>query len=607
MNRFSLTIVSLLAAVTAFGQSFKVIPPTEAYAGENFRIVYRLTNAEGDSKNIPQVNGCTLIYGPAVSTSYSTQIVNGHQSSQSTVDYSYTYQAPKAGTYTIPAASVNVGGKKLTTSPFQFTVHASRGNASAPTASSSRAQQPSMPQLPPASQSSISKDDMFVKVVTNKTSVYEQEAIECSIKLYTRYANIISFSQTAPPKYDGFLIEELDIEPTLNREETVNGKVYHTAILKKVILFPQKSGSLTVSTGTYDLLLQTYQTINTGFAIYTVPGDQFHTDLREYKQTINVTPLPDPKPSGFNGAVGAFTYSNSLSNDKLRTGEAASLTLNVSGTGNIKYLKLPSVEFPSDFEQYTPTQDYDTHIAGASVTGTMVAKYDFVPAETGKFTLNAPSFVYFDPEKRTYITLPGTEYSLDVAKGVSVKRSGDQNEVSLRNADILHIKLGDKQQSASHAHIAFSVMYWLVYLLLIVAFIAVIIVMRKRAQMYADAKGLKYAKANKVVKKRLEIAEKYLKADKRDEFYDAILKALWGYFSDKMGIPVSELNRENVKDELIKLGAGEDIFNNALWILDECEMARYTPQSQQSSLADVYKKTSTTIRELESIKKSQAK
>ncbi len=607
MNRLSLTLVSLMAVMTAFGQSFKVIPPTEAYAGENFRIVYRLTNAEGDSKNIPQVNGCTLIYGPAVSTSYSTQIINGRQSSQSTVDYSYTYQAPKAGTYTIPAASVMVGGKKLSTSSVQFTVNAARANTSSSQQSSPRAQQPSMPQLPPASRNSISKDDMFVKVVTNKTSVYEQEAIECSIKLYTRYANIISFSQTSPPKYDGFLIEELNIEPTLNREETVNGKVYHTATLKKVILFPQKSGSLTVATGTYDLLLQTYQTINTGFAIYTVPGDQFHTDLREYKQTIHVTPLPDPKPTGFNGAVGTFTYSSSLSSDKLRTGEAASLTLNINGTGNIKYLKLPTVEFPSDFEQYTPTQDYDTRVAGASVTGSMVAKYVFVPAETGKFTLNAPQFVYFDPEKRTYVTLPGTDYPIDVAKGVSVKHSGDQKDISLRNADILHIQLGNKHQSLTHSYFALSALYWLVYILLIVAFVAVIIYMRKRAKMYADTKGLKYAKANKVVKKRLELAEKYLKADKRDAFYDAILKAMWGYFSDKMGIPVSELNRENVKDELIKLGAGEDIYNEALWILDECEMARYTPQSQLAPLNEVYKKTSSTIRELESIKKAQAK
>lgn len=590
-----------MMAMAAYGQSFKVIPPREAYAGENFRIVYRLTDAEGDSKNIPQVNGCKLVYGPAVSTSFSTQIINGRGTSQSTIDYAYTYQADKAGTFTIPAASITANGKKLTTASVQFTVQPRRANSQA--AHPQQPSQSSMPQLPP-SQGQLSKDDMFVKVITNKTSAYEQEAIECTIKLYTRYANIVAFSQTSPPKYDGFLIEELEVEPTLNREETVNGKVYRTAVLKKVILFPQKSGQLTVSTGTYDLLLQTYQTINTGFAIYTTPGEQFHTDLREYKQTIKVTPLPEPKPAGFNGAVGVFSYDSELSSESLRTGEAASLTLTVNGTGNIKYLKEPKVDFPTDFEQYTPTQDYDTHISGNSVTGTMTAKYEFVPAETGKFTLSVPSFVYFDPAKREYVTLPGNEYSIQVAKGVSVKRGADQRDIEVRNTDIRHIKLGDKAQGGQPGYFAKSVWYLISFLLLIAIFGAIMVVLSKRARLYSDAKGLKFAKASKTAKKRLELGEKYLKANNRDAFYDAILKAVWGYLSDRMGIPASELNRDNVKEELVKLGATEQLYTDVLWILDECEMARYTPQSQLAPLEEVYQKTATSIRELESVKKS---
>lgn len=604
MNKssFILSLLLMFFIGQASAQSFTAIAPRMAYEGENFKVTYRVTNGEGSSFQAPQINGCQLVYGPATSTSYSMSSVNGRTTTQSTVDYSYTYTTSKAGTYTIPAASIIIDGKKYTTQPTQFKVEKARQNAGqAP----GRGHQPQQPQLPPSSSHQMAKDDMFVRVITNKNSAYEQEAIECTIKLYTRYANIIAFTQTSPPKYDGFLIEELNVEPRLNNEETVNGKVYQTAVLKKAILFPQKSGELVVSTGTYDLVLQSYQTINTGFAIYTTPGEQFHTDLKEYKQTIKVTPLPDPKPSGFNGAVGNFTYDSSLSSESLRTGEAATLTLTVNGTGNIKYLKEPKVEFPSDFEQYTPNQNFDTRVSGATVSGTMTAEYTFVPAETGKYSLTTPEFVYFNPATKQYVTLEAKSYDIDVAKGVGVSKVNDQQDIKVKNKDILHIKLGDKGQSKHVSYLADKIGYWLCYPLMLLALVALMIIMRRRNKIYSDVTSRKIAQANKVARKRLSIAAKEMKAGSRDGFYDAILKALWGYLSDKMAIPASALSRDNVKEELDKLGVNEEQYTRIVELLDECEMARYTPESQLKPMQEIYDNTASIMRELEPFKKSK--
>lgn len=601
MRRFVFILFTALATMGAYAQAkFTVNAPSTVIEGQQFQVKYVLSNGEGNSFNIPPIDGCQLLYDQGVSTSYSQQIIGNKVETSYSYTYTHIYRATKAGDYTIPAASVMVDGKKITTSSKGIKVLPPDKNAP----QSSQPDPYGNPQ-PRASQpqQKISDNDIFVRVLLNKTKVYEQEAVECTIKLYTRYESIVSIAQKTPPKYDGFLIEELDVQPQLNEIEHYNGYNYRTAILKRAILFPQQSGKLTVSTGSYTLVVQQVVRRSMGMFGYIPDVTESEVPLREFNQSVNVSPLPQPQPEGFNGAVGKFTFSSKLSSESLRTGEAASLTLKVDGTGNIKYLKEPVVEFPSEFELYSPKQTYDTHVTGTTVSGNMTAEYTFVPASVGRFNIAAPHFVYFDPSEGRYVTLEGDAYTINVAKGAGVSvSSNEQQGIKIKNNDILHIRLGDKNLGERGRYLAQEWWYWALFALLLALFGATVMIIERRNRAFADVAGRRKAQAGKVARRRLALAAKELKAGQRDRFYDALLKAMWGYLSDKLGMAASELTRGNIRDELIRHGATEEQCNEAIWVLDECEMARYTPESQLAPMSDVLDKAENVMNSLQSLK-----
>lgn len=580
---FLITLFLLTTLITSAQTSFQIIPPRNVIAGQKFRVVYRLNNGEGSSPNAPEIKGCTMLYGPSTSTSSSTQIINGHVSSSFTIDYTYTYLAEKEGNYTIPEATIVVDGKKLTAESKSFTVLPADQPSNSNTGS--RAQLGNYDTQTP--DRAISKDDIFVRIILNKSSVYEQEAIECIIKLYTKYESISSFSQSAPANYEGFLIEESQQSAQLNDIENYNGQNYRTAILKKAIIFPQKSGNLKVNSGSYEVVVQQLERVSNGYFYMTRPVERV-VKLPASTATVNVKALPSPQPIGFNGAVGNFTMTSELSSNQLRTGEAASLTLKVRGSGNIKYLKQPIVEFPSEFEQYTPKQEFTTNISGTTVAGEMIAEYTFVPSSVGTFDIKSPTLVYFNPSSGEYKTIETGSYIINVAKGAGSTTTVEQQDIKLKNTDILHIHLGDKNQSKAHTYYAFKAWYWLIYVALTATFVVGCIVATRRIKSNADVKGRKMSRANKVARKRLALAEKAMKSGSKDEFYDAILKAIWGYLSDKFAIPVSSLTRSNIQEELERHGASEELTKQIINVLDNCEMARYTPDDANLSPEAIY-------------------
>lgn len=594
-----LSLLVIFAGSIASAQtSFTVIPPRNVIAGERFQVVYRLSNAQGSSLKAPEISGCKLLYGPSTSTTQSYQIINGVRSSSYSTDYSYIYRAEKEGTFTIPQASIVADGKTMTTEAKKFTVlpadNPGQGNGS------------DISITDPDSQSAehkISKDDIFVRIILNKSSAYEQEAIECTLKLYTKFEAITSFVPTSPANYDGFLIDEVLQQAQLNNIENYNGQNYRTAILKKCIIFPQKTGTLTINSGTYDVTVQQLERISQGYFYFTRPVEK-QVKLQPFTAKINVRPLPQPQPAGFNGAVGKFEMTSKLSSAGLRTNEAASLTYTVTGTGNIKYIREPSVELPVEFEQYTPKQDFDTHVSGSTVSGKMIAEYTFVPQSVGKFTIPAASFVYFNPATSKYETIKTEEYTVNVAKGSAVQNSTvEQQDIKIKNTDILHIKLGDKGLTRNHTVIALQTWYWAIYPLLILALIMTIAFYRRKNRLDADLAGRKVARASKVARKRLSEASKYLKSGDNEKFHDAVLRAVWGYLSDKLNIPASSLTRDNVSEELTSFGASDMLTSDFISILDDCEIARYTPDSSLRTPKDIYDAATKAMNEMETIKK----
>lgn len=607
-----LTAVLLICGTLAAQTSFQVIPPRNVIAGNRFAVTYRLSNGEGTSLNAPAISGCKLLNPqPGVSTSQSYQIINGQASSSSTVEYTFIYRDEKDGTFTIPAASIVVDGKKLTSQATKFTIlpadqasgaqQGGGGYGYGYGGGSQQQQSVHVDDLASQDDTSrpISKDDIFVRIILNKSHAYEQEAIECTIKLYTKFQRINSFMMTTPPTFDGFLIEEVDTQAALNAVENYNGQNYVTAVLKKCIIFPQKSGKLTISSGKYDLSVVQIERVSNGWFVSGRPVER-EVHLQPYSSSVNITPLPEPRPAGFDNAVGQFTFESRLAPDKLKTGEAASLEYIVTGTGNIKYIHEPKPEIPDDFEQFTPKTDYRTRVSGSTVTGTMMVDYTIVPQSVGTFKIPEQKFVYFNPSKKAYVTLTAPGYNMEIAKGSGTTISAEQREIEARNTDILHIKTGDKHLSLAHEPVIFSWWYWTVAALLVVLLVVAIIVYGRQVRLNADVAGRRNARASKVARKRLREAEGFMKSRQPEKFYEAMLKAMWGYLGDKLSMPVSQLTRQNIFETLMERGVAEDAANRVLGVLDQCEMARYTPDSSsEASVEAVYNEATSSINELE--------
>lgn len=599
MKRFisSILIIALTAGIALHAQvSFTVKPPTRVYEGQRFPVTFRLTNAEGSDLKVSQINGCTLLYGPSVSTSQSYQVVNGRASSTSATEYTYYYKADKAGSYTIPAASVLADGKRYSTKAVSFTVH---DIADSNTPASQRPVDVDDVDTQAAGRR-VNSDDVFVRIILSKSSAYEQEAIGCTIKLYTKYS-ISSFMPTKQPSFDGFLIQEVDLQPSLNQTETYNGQNYMTAVLKKCIIFPQKSGRLTINSGNYDISVVQYENVNMGMFQVRQPREA-KIKVNSNSASIDITPLPQPQPEGFTGAVGRFNIDSRLVGNSFRTNDPATLIYTITGTGNIKYVKEPVIDFPTEFEQYTPKSDIQASVVGNDVSGSMTVEYTFVPQSVGDFTIGSDKFVYFNPQTRQYVTLTTPSYPVKVAKGVSAPVTADQKEVENKNSDIRHIYLGDKNPVKEHRMVVLESWYWLIYLALVAITIALVVLNRRNMRRNADILGRKTAKASKVARRRLKAAEGFMRSGDSEKFYEEILRALWGYLSDKLAMPVSQLSRDNISATLASKGYSEESAGAIVSVLDDCEMARYTPDSS-NRMDSVFERGVNAINQLESNKK----
>ncbi|MCM1332482.1 MAG: BatD family protein [Bacteroides sp.] len=594
-----LTFITAFAGILSAETSFTTIPPRSVIAGNKFSVTFRLRNAEGSGIKVPNIDGCTLIYGPATSTMMSYEIVNGKQSSSSTVDYSYTYRAVEPGEHTIGEARITVGNKVYTTKPVTFIVLPPDKAAAAGTGA--RVDDISS-QTP---DKTVSANDVFVRIILNKSRAYEQEAILCTIKLYTKYS-ISSFLPTTQPAFDGFLIEELNLQPQLNEMEHYNGQNYMTAVLKKCIIFPQKSGKLTINSGKYDITVVQHERFS-GFWGGSRPVER-DIHVSSNSASINISPLPQPQPDGFTGAVGDYTIDSRLSTSTFRTNEAASLIYTIKGTGNIKSIREPQIDFPTEFEQYTPQTDVASQVTGSNVSGSMTIDYTFVPQNVGEFSIGADKFVYFNPESGKYVTLTTPAYDIKVAQGAAVSSGTsvfNKQAIASKNTDILHIKMGDLNPQKTH-HFYFNSWWYIPAYIVMAAILTLLILLyRKQVKLNADIQGRRIANADKVARKRLKLAKQYMAAHDNDHFYEEILRALWGYFSDKLGIPASQLSRENITQQLTEYGVSQELIASAITLIDDCEMARYSPARSEEQIEELYKQASNIMNEMERVKRAK--
>lgn len=606
MKRLNILIALFLAVVSvvrAENIQFTAKAPAGVPKGEQFQLVYTVNSEEARDLRVASNANFDVIYGPSASSYSSVQIINGKMSRDVSTSYTYILMAKKEGTFTIPAATVSVGGTKYTSNSVSIRVFpadkasAHQGGRAIASSSSS-------------SSGAVLGKNFFVRLNLSSNKIYEQQPVLATFKIYSRYE--FDFENEKYPEFEGFMVEDLTPKVRQLRYETVNGVAYRVAVLRQLLLYPQRTGVIKIGNCKLNAIVRLQsQAGGSGRSIF---DDFFETyqDVRKVltsdQATVTVLPLPGNKPAGFNGAVGNFSVSSSINRQHMKANESVTVKLVISGNGNLKLLKNPEVKFPADFEVYDPKVTNNFKMTASGMVGSKVIEYLAIPRFQGKYTVPGVVFTYFDTKSNSYKTTRTQSFDLQVDKGVggSQNISADytgKESLKLLGQDISFIKTDKFELSKEKNYFFGSTSYWLLYILPLLAFLIVFVIFRKNAQENANIALMRTKKANKIATKRLKLAAKYLKENKKDNFYDEMLKACWGYLSDKLSIPVSVLNRDNIESELLKYGAGEEVIRDFREILDTCEFARYAPAQSPDEMHQIYDKTVDAISVMEKIVK----
>ncbi len=600
MKRIINIAILILATMVAQAASFTVEAPRQVVEGNKFNVTFVLKNGEGGNFTPPEVSGAKLIYGPSVSHSYSSSWVNGKSSHSSTEEYTMIYKATSTGKCHIGSASIVVDGKRLATNALTIEILPSGSHPRQQTQTTPGAPTPYSDPMTQSADKAVGSNDLFVRIEMSKPRVYEQQAVVCTIKLYTKY-QISQFMPTIQPSFDGFLIEEIPVQPSLNKVETLNGERYMTAILKKCILYPQQSGKLTITSGSYDVSVVQFDTFKSIFGSISKPVEK-DLKVKSNTATVNILPLPEPKPASFTGAVGKFDVTSDLQPATgFKTYSAATYRYIISGVGNIKYIKAPEVKFPDQFDVYDPKTDAQVNDAAGDMRGKVIISYSFIPQYAGEFDIPAGEFCYFDPDAGKYETITVPARHLTVAKG----EGQPSNHYRMKNMDIRPIKSGDLGLKKSHGYILDSWTYWLWFLLPLLALAGLLIYYRKQLKERADVRRMRAKRASKVAQRRLKAARAFAARGDRNGFYAELLNAMWGYMSDKLSIPVSELSKDNINVELEQFGVNEQLRKEAIDLIDKCEFAQYAPELAQGDLNAVLDEAAGVIDQLENVKRKK--
>lgn len=580
---------------------FTASAPSAVAKGDQFRLVYTLRGGDGENINVPSsIKGFDILYGPAMSSSSSTQIINGNVTTDSSESYIYTLTANAEGTFTIPAATITVKGKSYTSNSVQVKVLPPDKNAQAQQSGGGGGGQTS---AATSTAQNINSSDAFIRAIVSKSKVSEQESFVVTFRFYTTL-EVRDIGKIEFPEFDGFMVEEQPLPPTRQMTfEHYNGRNYYAVDLRRTLLFPQRSGKITIPSGKIEMVFN----VRSGKTVQTFFGPQYvMTDVKKTMTTspltIDVSPLPEGKPADFSNGVGTFSMNASISATDIKANDPVTIKLVISGTGNMKLIKTPEIVLPKDFESYDPKITNDLNYTDNGLTGTKTIEYLFIPRYQGTFKIPPLVFSYFDIKSRSYKTISTPEYTLNVAKdphaGSNSATSFTQTDVQVEQ-DIRHIKTGNPSLVTINSFLFGSLGYWFWYIIPFVLFVVFLILYRKQIKENADIARMKTKRANKVAVKRLKLAGKYLQAHKKEQFYEEVLRAAWGYLSDKLVIPIADLSRDNIEQELIKFGASQELITKFIWILDTCEFARYAPVESDTAMDDLYKDAVDAIGEME--------
>ncbi len=569
--------------------------------GQEFQIDYTL-NANGTDFTPPSFDGFNAS-GPAESTS--VNVINGSYSQSITFSY---YLVPRAeGTYNIGSASIKCGTRTITSNP--LTIKVIKSTTSAPPQGSSPTQPASGTNSPSPTEISTKDNNLFIRIVPSKTKVYEGEEVTSTIKIYTRM-NIESVLAQEVPDYAGFYSEDIALNQNPKNQlaptkEVVNGVPYTVGILKQNVLFPQRTGKIKINPLTAQCLVdQPIKTNNVWQQFFGGSYQRVPYDVKSEPATVEVMPLPKTEKP-FSGAVGEFTLKGDVDRNKVKANDAINLTITISGTGNLKLIDTLPFRFPSDFDHYDPKITDHFTITASGVSGTRTFSYLIIPRHPGSYKLPPVEFTYFDPKKKSYVTLSVPEISLEVAKGdntssaVTVLGPVNKEDIKTLSSDVRYIHTGHESFYHTDDFFLYSLPFFAGIFTPLLAFIGFVVGRRRYVEMNKDTLAVKKRGATRMAKKRLKIAHQSIAANNKEVFYAELLSALNGYFSDKFSIPLADLSRDTISNSLLQKNIQPETLQMVNKTLDDCEFARYAPATVAGNLQEVYTAAVTLITQLE--------
>ncbi|MDR0737992.1 MAG: BatD family protein [Prevotellaceae bacterium] len=596
MKRFFIFLIILLDAGMMQAQTveFTASAPRIVTVGEAFRITFTLNN-EFENFTAPDFGGFSVLAGPSRSTSTSVQIINGKTSYNRSVSMVYILQANQEGTINIGAAEALVEGKAYQTKTLSIQVVAG-GN----TSQNGNTQTTTTQEQAPESHQNINADetDVFTRIHLSKSTAVQGEYMIATIKLYTRQMNIAGFEDVKFPTFNGFWSQELETPQQLQfQRENVNGKLYNTALLRRYILFPQQTGTLKIDPFEVNCVLQVYAKNSQPRSFF----DSFFDspqNIRKHIQspptTIKVEPLPSGAPASFKGAVGNnFRMDAAFNRDSVTANDALSLIVKITGEGNIKLVEKPKVNFPPHFETYDVKTSDNTKTSSSGISGTKQFEYPVIPRNEGSFDIPPVEFTYFDITKKQYVTLRSKNLHLGVAKDPNASTATsiagvNRQSIKALGSDILYIKTKPLRLHEKGFVFFGTWSYYLMFVLLFTLFIIIYYSFKNHIKKLQDVTRTRHRKANRIAQQRLKTAGQYLKSGDRNNFYEEVSRALWGFLTDKSALMLADLSRETAREVMQRKHAKEEDIEAYLHLLDECEYARYAPNAGRSEMEKVY-------------------
>ncbi len=595
----ALCVLVTFSAIAAEKVTFEVNTPLTVAVGEAFRVEFSV-NAKPDNNSFkaPSFDGFEVLAGPALSTGQSVQIINNTMTKSISNTYTYVLQPKAAGTHTIGAAEIAVEGVTYRTRPQPIEV-VDEGGGSSRANASANSRRTDDEEDNADLQSRIGRNDILLRAVVSRTSTFKNDPIRVTYKLYSRvpYVNIVPESS---PSFNGFWAQDLISDPNSLQpgRESYNGSVYNTQILYDYLLYPQQTGALTIDpvamTVTARVIVQSRRNIDPffggGHEVYDVPRK-----VQSQRVTVNVKPLPAGAPASFTGAVGNFSMDAKLPTERIAANSGATFTVKISGTGNLTFVQAPKLPLPTSFEQYNVKTTESINASPSGISGYRQFEYPFIARAEGTYEIEPIEFSYFDPQRMQYVILKSRPVTLDItpdAKGgtdavVMQGRGMSKEEVKLLGQDIRFITLGAAQLHTGDRPLLFSGLYWALLAAIFALFGGAYASLRKQIRESQNIVLMRGKRASKVAVQRFRAAKGFMEQQNRHAFYEEMLRALWGYMSDRFNIPVANLTKENVREELSKRGVSSDEAQRFTAIITQCDEAQYSP-SASAQMNEVY-------------------